>query len=56
MCIGESDGNIFQYFFIEKKNLKRSASLPGMSNIVSVLIVRMMIRAMATRMSIKQYF
>ena len=42
-------------FFTEKKNLKRSASLPGMSNNVSAVIVGMMIRAMATRMSIKQY-
>ena len=40
-------------FFSEKKNLKRSASLPGMSNSVSAVIVGMMIRAMATRMSIK---
>ena len=40
-------------FFTEKKNLKRSASLPGMSNSVSAVIVGMMIRAMATRMSIK---
>ena len=45
----------FNIFFTEKKNLKRSASLPGMSNSVSAVIVGMMIRAMATRMSIKQY-
>ena len=50
------DENFFQYyFFTEKKNLKRSASLPGMSNSVSAVIVGMMIRAMAARMSIKQY-
>ena len=42
-------------FFTEKKNLKRSASLPGMSNSVSAVLVGMMIRGMATRMSIKQY-
>ena len=40
-------------FFTEKKNLKRSASLPGMSSNVSALILRIMIRAMAMKMSIK---
>ena len=56
LYIGESDENFFQYyFFTEKKNLKRSASLPGMSNSVSAVIVGMMIRTMAARMSIKQY-
>ena len=40
-------------FFYRKENLKRSASLPGMSNNVSAVIVGMMIRAMATSMSIK---
>ena len=48
--IGDSDENFFQIFFTEKKNLKRSASLPGMSNNVSAVIVGMMIRAVATRM------
>ena len=42
-------------FFTEKKNLKRSASLPGMSDSVSAVIVGMMIRTMAARLSIKQY-
>lgn len=55
VCILVKVINTVSNIFIEKKNLKRSASLPGMSNNVSAVIVGMMLRAMATRMSIKQY-